>query len=95
MSQENVEGIKQAAAAVNERDIRPLPRWLYGGHRVADALRPHRRCLPRGPEGIRRFFADIQDTSPDFRLEPRTRGGDDGGQAQRVNPKTLSEVRTP
>ena len=56
MSRENVEMVKQAVAAVNERDI---DRYLAG---CTENIEMH-----EGPDQIRRF-ADIEDTSPDFRL---------------------------
>jgi ketosteroid isomerase-like protein len=67
MSQENVEVVKRAIAAVNERDI---DRYLAGCTEDVELRTPLAAIggVYEGPDGIRRFFADIQDTSPDFRL---------------------------
>src|SRR4051795_9603106 len=67
MSQENVEVVKQAVAAVNERDI---DRYLAGCTEDIELVTPLGPIggTYEGPEDIRRFFADIEDTSPDFRL---------------------------
>jgi ketosteroid isomerase-like protein len=67
MSQQNVETVKHAVAAVNARDI--------DGY-LARCTEDIELLTPLGPIGgtyeghadIRRFFADIEDTSPDFRL---------------------------
>jgi ketosteroid isomerase-like protein len=68
MSQENVETVRQAVAAVNERDI---DRYLAGCTEDIELLTPLGAIggISEGPEDIRRFFTDIEDTSPDFRLE--------------------------
>lgn len=68
MSQENIEAVKRAVAAVNERDV---DRYLAN---CTDDFELHTPAAPIGGayEGlvaVRRFFADIQDTSPDFRLD--------------------------
>ena len=68
MSQENVETVKRAVAAVNERDI---DRYLASCTEDIELLTPLGPIggTYEGPEDIRRFFADIEDTSPDFRLD--------------------------
>jgi ketosteroid isomerase-like protein len=68
MSQENVETVRQAVAAVNERDI---DRYLAGCTEDIELLTPLGAIggIYEGPEDIRRFFTDIEDTSPDFRLD--------------------------
>jgi ketosteroid isomerase-like protein len=68
MSQENVEAVKRAVAAVNERDI---DRYLAN---CTEDFELHTPFAPiggayEGRAAVRRFFADIQDTSPDFRLD--------------------------
>ena len=40
---------------------------LHGGHRAAHAVGTRLGGL-RGPAGIRRFFADVEDAGPDFHL---------------------------
>jgi ketosteroid isomerase-like protein len=68
MSQENVQAVKRAIAAVNERDV---DRYLACC--TADVqLQPAWAAIEgiyEGPDAIRRFFADLGDTSADFRLE--------------------------
>jgi ketosteroid isomerase-like protein len=68
MSLENVEVVKRAVAAVNERDI---DRYLACCTEDIELLTPLAPLggVYEGPDAIRRFFADIQDTSPDFHLE--------------------------
>ena len=67
MSQGNVELAERVVAAVNERDV--------DGYLACCAddikLRTPWAALDgvyEGPEAIRRFFADLQDWAPDFRL---------------------------
>jgi ketosteroid isomerase-like protein len=68
MSQENVEVVKRAVAALNERDI---DRYLAGCTEDIEVRTPFAPVsgVYQGPDDVRRYFADIQDTSPDFRLE--------------------------
>ena len=68
MSQENVEVVKRAIAAVNDRDI---DRYLAACTEDIELRTPMAPIggVYEGPDDIRRFFADIQDTSPDFRLD--------------------------
>jgi ketosteroid isomerase-like protein len=67
MSQENVEVVRRAIAAVNERDI---DRYLSCCADDIELSTPAGEIggVYRGADGIRRFFADLGDTSPDFRL---------------------------
>jgi len=68
MSQENLEVVARAIAVINERDIdgylacctEDIELWTP----VAPVDGPH-----EGEEGIRRFFASIEDAGPDFRLD--------------------------
>src|SRR5215208_3626754 len=68
MSQENVEVVRRAVAAVNARDI---DRYLAGCTEDVELRTPLAPVggVYEGPDAIRRFFADIEDTAPDFRLE--------------------------
>jgi hypothetical protein len=68
MSQENVEIVKRAIAAVNERDIDGYLACCTEDVEVTTPLAPIKGAY-EGPKAIRRFFADIEDTVPDFRLE--------------------------
>jgi ketosteroid isomerase-like protein len=67
MSKENVETVGQAIAAINARDI---DAYLACCTENVELLTP---LAPLGAEyveadGIRRFFTDIEDVSPDFRI---------------------------
>src|SRR4051812_48366941 len=67
MSQENVEIVERAIAAVNERDI---DAYLA---RCTQDIQLHTPVAAivgvyEGAAGIRRFFDDLRDTIPDFRL---------------------------
>jgi ketosteroid isomerase-like protein len=74
MSQENVEVVKRAISAVNERDIdRYLACCTEDVQLVTPVAEVGGAC--DGPEGTRRFFTDIADATPNFkivieRLEP-------------------------
>ena len=74
MSEENVELVKRAVASVNRRDI---DGYLACCTEDVQLVTPVAEVAGAydGPEGIRRFFTDIGDASPDFkigieRLEP-------------------------
>ena len=67
MSQENVETVERAIAAINARDIDAYlacctekVQLLISESVGADYL---------GPDGIKRFFTDIEDIGPDFLIE--------------------------
>src|SRR5215208_820001 len=68
MSQENVDLVRRAVAAVNARDI---DRYLACCTKDVELRTPLAPIggVYEGPDAIRRFFADIEDTAPDFRLE--------------------------
>ena len=68
MSQENVEVVKRAIAAVNERDIDGYLACCTEDIELHGPLGEVTGVYD-GPEGIRRFFADIGDTAPTFHLE--------------------------
>jgi ketosteroid isomerase-like protein len=68
VSEENVETVERAIAAINARDI---DRYLACCTENVELLTP---AAPVGAEyfgadGIRRFFTDIDDAGPDFRIE--------------------------
>ena len=67
MSQENVELVKRAVACVNQRDI---DGYLACCTEDVQLITPTAEVAGAydGPEGIRRFFADIADASPDFKI---------------------------
>jgi ketosteroid isomerase-like protein len=71
MSQENVETVGRAIAAINARDI---DAYLACCTENVELLTP---LAPLGAEyvgadGIRRFFTDIEDVGPDFRIAVRS-----------------------
>ena len=69
MSQENVETVKRAVAAINARDI---DRYLDC---CTEDIELHFVAMAAlggvyiGRDAIQRFWTDIADTAPDFRLE--------------------------
>ena len=67
MSQENVEVVKRAIAAVNERDI---DAYLACCTKDVQLITPIAELAGSydGPDGIRRFFTDIGDAGPDFKI---------------------------
>jgi ketosteroid isomerase-like protein len=68
MSQENVEIVERAVAAVNERDIDGYLACCTEDIELRTPLAPIVGVYD-GPDAIRRFFADIQDMGPDFHLD--------------------------
>jgi hypothetical protein len=67
MSQENVEVVKRAVAAVNDRDIDSYLACCTADVRMENANTPIEGAYEEA-DGIRRFFADVLDTAPDFRI---------------------------
>jgi ketosteroid isomerase-like protein len=68
MSQDNVEVVRQLIAALNERDV---DRYLSFCTREVELRTPTTPLLgeTRGPEGIRKFFASVEDASTTFHIE--------------------------
>ena len=66
MSQENVDTVVRAIAAVNVRDV---DAYLACCTEDVELLQPMVGAEYLGSDGIRRFFADIEDVGPDFRIE--------------------------
>ena len=67
MSQENVETVRRAIAAINARDI---DAYLdYCTENVELLIAESVGAQYSGTDGIRRFFTDIEDAAPDFRIE--------------------------
>jgi hypothetical protein len=67
MSQENVEVVREVISAVNDRD---LDRYLA---HCTESIRLETPWAAvegayEGPDAMRRFFSDLRDTLPDFRL---------------------------
>jgi ketosteroid isomerase-like protein len=67
MSQENVETVGRAIAAINARDIDAYLGCCTENVELLIAESVGAEYL--GAEGIRRFFTDIEDASPDFWIE--------------------------
>jgi ketosteroid isomerase-like protein len=67
MSQENVETVRRAIAAINARDIDAYLACCTENVELSIAASVGAEYL--GADGIRRFFADIEDAGPDFRIE--------------------------
>jgi hypothetical protein len=68
MSQENVEVVKRAIAAVNARDVNGYIACCTDDFQLrtpAAAI----QGVYEGRDAIRRFFADVRDTAPDFGLD--------------------------
>jgi hypothetical protein len=67
MSDENVEVVKRVVEAVNRRDI---DAYLACCTDDVQLITPTAAVggTYDGPDGIRRFFADVADAGPDFRL---------------------------
>jgi ketosteroid isomerase-like protein len=68
MPAETVEVVRRAIAALNERDI---DRYLACCTEAVQLQTPWTAVegIYEGPDGIRRFFSNLGDTMPDFRLE--------------------------
>jgi ketosteroid isomerase-like protein len=66
MSQQSVETVRRAIAAINARD---LDAYLACCIENVELLTPAVGAEYLGADGIRRFFADIEDAGPDFRIE--------------------------
>ena len=67
MSRENLEVVKQAVAVVNERDVDLYLSCCTKDVQLSTPL-AELAGVYEGPDGIRRFFADIGDTGPDFKI---------------------------
>jgi ketosteroid isomerase-like protein len=66
MSQENVETVRRAIAAINARDI---DAYLACCTENVELLTPLVGAEYLGADGIRRFLTDIEGAGPDFRIE--------------------------
>jgi ketosteroid isomerase-like protein len=76
MSQENVETVGRAIAAINARDV---DAYLACCTENVELLMPLAGADYVGADGVKRFFTDIEDIGPDFRLEvQRVQAIDDG-----------------
>jgi hypothetical protein len=69
MSRENVEVIEQAVAAINARDLDGYLSWCAPDIELHITPLAAIGAVYEGPMGIRRWFTDLEDVGPDFRLE--------------------------
>jgi ketosteroid isomerase-like protein len=67
MSQENVEVVRRAIAAVNDRDVDSYLACCTADVQMENPVTAIEGTYD-GSDGIRRFFADVLDTGPDFRV---------------------------
>jgi ketosteroid isomerase-like protein len=67
MSQENMEAVRDVISAVNERDV---DRYLVHCTEDIQLHTPWAAVegVYEGADAIRRYFSDLHDTIPDFRL---------------------------
>jgi ketosteroid isomerase-like protein len=68
MSQENLEIIERAVAAINARDLDGYLACCTADIELRTPLAAI-GAVYEGPMGIRRWFRDLEDVGPDFRLE--------------------------
>src|SRR5882672_9070879 len=68
MSQENVEVVKRAIAALNERDVRLYLTLCDPDVELISPVAPLEGAST-GAEGIRQFFAGLQEATSRFRLD--------------------------
>ncbi len=68
MSEGNVETVERAIAAINERDIDGYLACCTEDIQLQTPVSPVAGVY-EGADGILRFFADIEDAGPDFRLD--------------------------
>jgi ketosteroid isomerase-like protein len=66
VSEENVGIVRRAVAALNERD---LGDYLTCCSEDVELHLPVVGGVYQGPEGIKRWFADIEDAGPDFHID--------------------------
>ena len=68
MSQENVEVVRQLIAALNERDVDRYLSFCTPEVELGVPTTPLEGAI-RGPEGVREYFAAIEEASTKFRVE--------------------------
>jgi ketosteroid isomerase-like protein len=68
MSRENVEVVERAVAAINARDLDGYLACCTADIELETPLAAIGGAY-EGPAGIRRWFTDLDDVGPDFRLE--------------------------
>ncbi len=68
MSQENVEVVTRAVDAINHRDIDGYLACCTEDVQLVTPVADVAGASYDGPDGIRRFFTDIADAAPDFKI---------------------------
>ncbi len=68
MSEQNLEIVERAVAAVNEQDLDAYLACCTDDVELTTPL-DGLAGVYKGAEGIRRFFSDLGDTTPDFKIE--------------------------
>jgi ketosteroid isomerase-like protein len=66
MSQQNVEIVRRAVAAINDRD---LDGYLSCCTEHVELRTPLIVGVYEGRKGIQRYFSDVEDAAPDFRID--------------------------
>ena len=66
MSQENVEVVRRAVAAINDRD---LDGYMACCSEHVEVRTPLIDGVYEGRKGIQRYFSDVEDAAPDFRID--------------------------
>ena len=66
MSQENVEIVRRAVAAINDRD---LDGYMACCSEHVELRTPLIVGVYEGRKGIQRYFSDVEDAAPDFRID--------------------------
>ena len=66
MSQENVGIVRRAVAAINDRD---LDGYMACCSEHVELCTPLIAGVYEGRKGIQRYFSDVEDAAPDFRIE--------------------------
>jgi hypothetical protein len=67
MSHENVEVVKRAIAALNDHDVESYLTFCTADVQLETPVTPIEGVY-EGADGVRRYFADVLDAGPDFRV---------------------------
>ena len=67
MSPENVEVVKRAIAALNDHDVEGYLAFCTADVQLETPVTPIEGVY-EGADGVRRYFADVLDAGPDFRV---------------------------
>ena len=67
MSQENLEVVRHAIAALNDHDVESYLAYCAADVQMETPVTPIEGVY-EGADGVRRYFADVLDAGPDFRV---------------------------